>query len=70
MKSLQKFNPKIFWILVYTVREFIFRNFSADFSFYWKKIGNHHLNHVLSDSIFRYVVWYIASLPFLYRIIY
>ena len=51
MKPFQKFNPRIFWILVYTIRELIFKNFSADFSFYLKKIGN-HLNHILSQILY------------------
>ena len=48
MKPFQKFNPRIFWILVYTIRELILKNFSPDFSFYLKKIGN-YLNHILSQ---------------------
>ena len=52
IKPLQKFNFRIFWILVYTVRQLIFRNSSADFSFYLKKIGNHHINHVLSQILY------------------
>ena len=50
MKPFQKFNPRIFWILVYIIIELIFKNFSADFSFYLKKIGN-HLNHILSQML-------------------
>ena len=42
------FNARIFWILVYTIRKLIFKNFSADSLFYLKKIGN-HLNHILSQ---------------------
>ena len=51
MKPFQKFNPRIFWILVYTIRELIFKNFSAYFSFYLKKIGN-HLNHNFSQILY------------------
>ena len=61
MKPFQKFNPRTFWILVYTIRELIFKNFSADFLFYLKNVGN-HLNHILSQIL--YLVWYIASSHF------
>ena len=44
-------NPRIFWILVYTIKELIFKNFSADSSFYLKKGGN-HLNTILSQILY------------------
>ena len=51
MNLFQKFNPRIFWILVYTIKELIFKSFSGDFSFYLKKIGN-RLNHTLSQILY------------------